>query len=94
MGKEPNQKASSSVNHSILSGKTGTENPRSIFCLIFSTGCGVGLAESALVHVHHGLRSCLIRQDCAHGQLEVSAFMYRRPTLYPLEIAVDFLKSL
>jgi hypothetical protein len=23
-----------------------------------------------------------------------SAFIYRRPTLYPLEIAVDFLKSL
>jgi hypothetical protein len=25
---------------------------------------------------------------------EVEIFIYRRPTLYPLEIAVDFLKSL
>jgi hypothetical protein len=27
------------------------------------------------------------------NQRSVGSFMYRRPTLYPLEIAVDFLKS-
>ncbi len=27
------------------------------------------------------------------GETALCIFMYRRPTLYPLEIAVDFLKS-
>ncbi len=36
-----------------------------------------------------------IRQVVFFSQFpkEMSIFMYRRPTLYPLEIAVDFLKS-
>ncbi len=28
------------------------------------------------------------------NEKEIKIFIYRRPTLYPLEIAVDFLKSL
>ncbi len=34
-------------------------------------------------------------ETCEIGNREATySFIYRRPTLYPLEIAVDFLKSL
>jgi hypothetical protein len=34
------------------------------------------------------------RRNEGNTEEENNCFMYRRPTLYPLEIAVDFLKSL
>ncbi len=36
----------------------------------------------------------LAEGETAHARPPLSLFIYRRPTLYPLEIAVDFLKSL
>ncbi len=40
------------------------------------------------------LESSLRIQVHSNIEKKLEFFMYRRPTLYPLEIAVDFLKSL
>ncbi len=53
---------------------------------------GLWIRVLVLLRLSLGRNMDLGRSEISHGSIQT--FIYRRPTLYPLEIAVDFLKSL